>query len=388
MDADTPLPIVPATPPCARAPGQPLSMKLCFDYAAHVNASDLLITAGSPPMVRVIGDLAAMAGVPLRPEDTRRLIFSVLNETQQEVFERKKELDFSLAVTGNLRFRANIYYQKGAVSAAFRLIPTTIPSLDQLGLPPELTTLAMRNNGLLLVTGPTGSGKSTTLAALIDIINENKRCHIVTVEDPIEYLHLSKHAVIDQREVYADTLSFGNALKYVLRQDPDVILIGEMRDLETVSAALTAAETGHLVLATLHTNDAVQSIDRIVDIFPPHQLSQIRTQLAFCLLGVLSQQLIARADGKGRIMCYEFMVKNPAVANHIREGKTYQTRTVIETSKDEGMISMDKKLKELFEANLIAWEQLEHRISNPACLKTINHRIDPAAYAPPVGHGH
>ena len=211
----------------------------------------------------------------MRPEDTRRLIFSVLNETQQEVFERKKELDFSLAVTGNLRFRANIYYQKGAVSAAFRLIPTTIPSLDQLGLPPELTTLAMRNNGLLLVTGPTGSGKSTTLAALIDIINGNKRCHIVTVEDPIEYLHVSKHAVIDQREVYADTLSFGNALKYVLRQDPDVILI-----------------------------------------------------------------------------------------------------------------SMDKKLKELFEANLIAWEQLEHRISNPACLKTINHRIDPAACAPPVGHRH
>jgi len=382
MDADAPLSIDPATRLLVLSPGQQLSMKLCFEYAARVSASDLLITAGSPPVVRVIGDLMAMTDVPLRPEDSRRLVFSLLNETQQEMFERKKELDFSLAVTGNLRFRANIYYQKGAVSAAFRLIPTAIPAIEQLGLPPEIKALTMKNNGLLLVTGPTGSGKSTTLAALIDVINAHKRCHIVTVEDPIEYLHLSKRAVIDQREVYADTLSFANALKYVLRQDPDVILVGEMRDLETISAALTAAETGHLVLATLHTNDAVQSIDRIVDVFPPHQHDQVRTQLAFCLLGVLSQQLIPRADGKGRVMCYEFMVKNHAVAAHIREGKTHQTRSVLETSKDEGMISMDKKLKELYEAELIAWEEVERRVSHPAFLKIINRRLDFAAFAP------
>ncbi len=354
------------------AEGEPPSMKHLFEHAAVIRASDLLITAGSPPIMRITGELMPVTDTPLRPEDTRRLVYSLLNETQQEMFERKKEIDFSLGVTGDLRFRANVYYQKGTVAAAFRLIPTAIPNVVQLGLPRELGRLAMRNNGLLLITGPTGSGKSTTMAALIDLINSARRCHIVTVEDPIEYLHAAKRAVIDQREVYADTLSFANALKYVLRQDPDVILVGEMRDPETVGAAISAAETGHLVLATLHTNDAIQSIDRIVDSFPPHQHNQVRAQLAFCLLAVLSQQLIPRKDGKGRVLCYEFMIKNMAIAAHIREGKTHQTRNVLETSRADGMICMDMKLKELYELGAISRDELESRVTNPATLKLID----------------
>jgi twitching motility protein PilT len=260
-----------------------LSMKVLFEYAGEVRASDLLVTAKSPPIVRIDGELYPAMENQLTAGQTRKLIWSLLNETQQEMFERQKELDFSLGVTGDLRFRANIYYQRGSVAAAFRLIPHVIPDMDSLGLPPALKTLTLRPNGLILITGPTGSGKSTTQAAMIDLVNQTRRCHIVTVEDPIEFLHENKVAVIDQRELYSDTLKFAHALKYVLRQDPDVILVGEMRDVETIAAALTAAETGHLVIATLHTNDAVQAIDRIIDVFPPHQHDQIRVQLAFAL---------------------------------------------------------------------------------------------------------
>jgi twitching motility protein PilT len=348
-----------------------LSMKHLFEHAAATGASDLLITAGAAPTVRVNGDLYPVVEGALAPEMTRKLVWSLLNETQQALFEQKRELDFSLGVSGNLRFRANVFYQKGSVSAAFRLIPRVIPSLESLGLPPIAAELALRPNGLILVTGPTGSGKTTTMAAMLDLINQTQRVHIVTVEDPIEFLHENKMAIVDQREVYADTLSFTNALKYVLRQDPDVILIGEMRDPETIAAALTAAETGHLVIATLHTNDAVQSIDRIIDVFPPHHHDQIRVQLSFALLGVLAQLLIPRADGKGRILATEVLIKNHAVANHIREGKTHQTRTIMEACRREGMITMDHRLKELYEAGTITYDDVVRNISAPAFLDQI-----------------
>ncbi len=366
------------TPPQPKSPspmrlgteGQ-LNMKMLFEHAGTVGASDLIITAGAPPTVRVDGDLHHVLETSLKPEMTKRLIWSLLNETQQEMFERNRELDFSLAVTGNLRFRANIYYQKGAVAGAFRLIPRIVPSLNDLGLPPIVKELTLRSKGLILVTGPTGSGKSTTQAAMIDLINNMQRCHIVTIEDPIEYVHEDKKSIVDQREVFADTLSFANALKYVLRQDPDVILVGEMRDMETISAALTAAETGHLVIATLHTNDAVQSIDRIVDVFPPHQQSQIRVQLAFALIGVIAQQLIPRANDDGRILATEILIKNYAVGTHIREGKTHQTRSTMETSKGEGMVTMDNRLKELYEARKITYDELSRHVSSPAFLKQV-----------------
>ena len=237
-----------------------ISMKTLFEHAGRIGASDLLITVGTPPIVRVNGELTPVIRQKLDASQTRHLIWSLLNETQQEMFERKRELDFSLAVTGNLRFRANVYYQKGTVAGAFRIIPRTIPDLQTLGLPPVVPQMTLRTHGLILVTGATGSGKSTTMASMIDLINNTRRCHVVTVEDPIEFVHENRKAVIDQREVFADTLSFSNALKYVLRQDPDVILVGEMRDMETIASAITAAETGHLVIATMHTNDAVQSI--------------------------------------------------------------------------------------------------------------------------------
>jgi twitching motility protein PilT len=312
----------------------------------------------------VDGDLFPVMDFKLQPEHTKKLIWSLLNETQQEMIERQKELDFSLSATGNLRFRANVYYQKGSLAGAFRLIPRHIPTMEELGLPMSIKDLTLRMNGLILVTGPTGSGKTTTMASMIDVINETRRCHIVTVEDPIEFVHENKLSIVDQREVFADTHSFENALKYVLRETPDVILVGEMRDLETISAALTAAETGHLVIATLHTNDAVQAIDRIIDVFPPHQHNQIRIQLSFALLGVIAHQLIPRADGRGRVLATEVLIRNTAVSNHIREGKTHQTRSVMETSRKEGMITMDARLRELYEGGLISLEEISRRISS------------------------
>ncbi len=347
------------------------SMKVLFEYAAKVGASDILVTSGSPPIVRVDGVLYPAFEPKLKAEQTRKLIWSLLNETQQEMFERKRELDFSLAVTGNLRFRANIYYQKGSVAGAFRLIPRRIPQLEELGLPPVVKKLTLRANGLILVTGPTGSGKTTTMAAMIDLINQTRRCHIVTIEDPIEFIHENKRSLVDQREVYADTLSFSNALKYVLRQDPDVIMVGEMRDIETISAALTAAETGHLVIATLHTNDAVQSIDRITDVFAPHQHNQVRVQLAFVLLGVIAQQLIVHSNSTGRVLATEILIKNHAVANHIREGKTHQTYNLMETGRNEGMITMDQRLREMCENGAITYEDAAHHATSPRALEGI-----------------
>ena len=347
---------------------QRLNMKSLLEYAGRIGASDLLITAGTPPIVRVDGELNPALRIPLTPEHTRRLVYSLLNETQQATFEQNLELDFSLAISAELRFRANVYLQKGSVAAAFRVIPRQIPDLDSLGLPESVKELTLKTHGLILVTGPTGSGKSTTMASMIDLINNTRRCHVITVEDPIEFVHSNIKAVVDQRELHADTLSFSNALKYVLRQDPDVILVGEMRDVETISAALTAAETGHLVIATLHTNDAIQSIDRIIDVFPPHHHAQVRLQLSFALLCVISQQLIPHASGKGRVMAAEIMVKNRAVANHIREGKTHQTRTIMEGARSEGMVVMDNRLKELYESGEITHDEAARRISSISLL--------------------
>ncbi len=349
--------------------GAKLNMKALFEYADSVGASDLLITTDAPPMVRVDGDLHPAMNIKLDATHTKKLLWSILNETQQEMLERNRELDFSLSTSDNMRFRVNMYYQRGAVAGAFRLIPSYIPNLNDLGLPPIVKEFALRQNGLVLLTGPTGSGKSTTMAAMLDIINDNRRCHIVTIEDPIEFIHTNKMSIIDQREVYSDTHSFRNALKYVLREDPDVILIGEMRDQETIAAALTAAETGHLVIATLHTNDAVQSIDRIIDVFPPHQQTQVRTQLAFTLIAVIAQQLIPRANGNGRVLATEILVRNSAVAAHIREGKTHQTRSIMETSRQEGMQTLDRSLQDLYKEGAISLEELTRRISSRLVLR-------------------
>ncbi|MEN0085390.1 MAG: type IV pilus twitching motility protein PilT [Leifsonia sp.] len=318
------------------------------------NASDLHITAGSPPMVRVDGALTP-AGVSeaWSHERTRTALFSLLTERQREKFSRELELDFAFTISANSRFRVNLYQQRGSIGAAFRLIPTEIKQLRELGVPEQIARFAGLPRGLVLVTGPTGSGKSTTLAALIDLVNSSRADHIVTVEDPIEFMHTHKKSIVNQREVGHDTHSFNNALKHVLRQDPDVILIGELRDLETISVALTAAETGHLVFATLHTQDAAQTIDRVIDVFPPHQQDQVRAQLAGTLQGVVCQTLVKRASGRGRAVATEILMITPAIANLIREGKTYQISSMMQAGRDAGMHTMDQHLADLVNAGTI-----------------------------------
>lgn len=320
-------------------------------------ASDLHITVGTPPVIRVDGELIQTDLDVLTPMDTRSLIYNMLTAEQQKEFEDKLELDLSYSVHGFGRFRVNVYKQRGCIGAAFRVIPTKIPTLEELRLPPRLRDFTKWNKGLVLVTGPTGSGKSTSLAALVNIINEEQRCHIITVEDPIEYLHYHKKSVVNQRELHIDTTSFAEALRHVLRQDPDVILVGEMRDLETVEAALTMAETGHLVFGTLHTTDAAQTINRIIDIFEPHQQPQIRSQLSFSLRAVVAQQLLPIASGKGRVVCNEILVSNPAVANCIREGKISGLYTVMQTSQGEGMLTFEQCLRDLYMRGDITLEE-------------------------------
>lgn len=324
---------------------------------ARQGASDLHLSVGRPPIIRIDGLLRRLPLEPLTAADVRGLLFSVLTHPQQRMFELEKELDFSLSTNEGQRYRVNAYYQRGHAAVAIRAIPAVIPTPDQLRIPRRLQGLAAHPQGLILAVGPTGSGKTTTIASLVDQINRREPCHIITVEDPIEYVHQSLQAVVDQREVYADTQSFARALKFVLRQDPDVIVVGEMRDLETISSALTAAETGHLVFASLHTNDAAQTLDRIVDVFPPHQQKQIRVQLAGALLGVVSQRLLRRADGTGRVAAFELLVATSGVRALIREGKSHQIPNVISTSHDEGMVSLDQDLSSLCAQGVIEPEE-------------------------------
>ena len=320
-------------------------------------ASDLHITAGARPTLRMNGSLVEMDERPMMtPQVIQRMMYAVLTQKQREKFEEELELDFAYAVPGKARFRVNMYRQRDAVGAAFRLIPFEIKALEELGVPPTVANFAMLPRGFVLVTGPTGSGKSTTLAAIVDLANRQRKDHIVTVEDPIEFLHRHKGCLVNQREVGEDTWSFQNALKHVLRQDPDIILVGEMRDLETISVALTAAETGHLVFATLHTQDAAQTIDRVIDVFPPHQQQQIRVQLAGALQGVVCQTLAKTSDGRGRAVATEVLVATPAVRNLIREGKTHQIYSALQAGAKHGMHTMDQHLSELVKTGRITYD--------------------------------
>ncbi len=333
--------------------------------AAELNASDVILTVGRPPQFKLSGQYDSQGFSDLAPSDTRKLMYSMMNERQQRTFEEKRELDFSFALGEKARFRVNVFMQRGNVGGVMRLIPTIIKSAEEMGLPQTVVDIANAPRGLVLVTGPTGSGKSTTLAAMLDFINTNKNMHIMTIEDPIEFMHQHKKSVINQREIGADTLSFENALRAVLRQAPDVILVGEMRDYETIKAAVTAAETGHLVMGTLHTNSAPESIDRIVDVFPEEQQAQIRVQLANNLVAVMTQQLIPRADGPGRVMAYELLIANPAVRALIREGKTYQITSVMQTGAREGMVTMDAYLANLYRRHVISFDNGLERAVDP-----------------------
>jgi len=340
-------------------------------------ASDLHITAGVPPQLRIDGEIVSTDHEVLTPEDTLRITYSILNEEQQKRFEREHELDFSFGVKGLSRFRANVFLQRGVVSLAIRQIPYELLSFKELGLPPVVEQLATRQRGLILVTGPTGSGKSTTLASIIDKINRERRCHIITIEDPIEYVHQHKKSIVNQREVRADTESFAAALKHVLRQDPDVILIGEMRDLETMAAALTIAETGHLALATLHTNSTFESINRIVDMFPPSQQGQVRAQLAFVLEAVIAQQLIPRANGKGRVLVAEVMVCTPAIRATIRDDKIHQIYGLMQAGQKYGMQTMNQALFNAYLKRDISLEEAMRRSPDPQELSNmIGEKVD------------
>jgi twitching motility protein PilT len=334
--------------------------------------SDLHLTSGSPPVVRVHGDLRPIPELPeLNGSQIRQMVYSILTQKQREKFETQLELDTSYALPGKGRFRVNVFLQRDSVGCVMRAIPYDVVDFDALGVPPAVKTWAYLPRGLVLVTGPTGSGKSTTLASLIDIVNRERSVHIMTVEDPIEFLHMHKRSLINQREVGEDTHSFAAALKHVLRQDPDVILVGEMRDLETISTALTAAETGHLVFATLHTQDAPQSIDRVIDVFPAHQQQQVRVQLAAALQGICTQQLLPTRDGGGRAIACEVMVATPAVRNLIREGKTHQIYSMLQAGGRYGMVTMDMSLVQLVRSGRIALDMALERCGNEEDLRRL-----------------
>jgi twitching motility protein PilT len=321
------------------------------------SGSDLHLTTQTPPQIRVHGKLQLLDLPPLGPADTKALAYSVLTDSQKKRFEETLELDFSFGIRGIARFRCNIFNQRGAVAAVYRVIPEQIKSFNELGLPAVLATISERPRGLVLVTGPTGSGKSTTLAAMIDKINTERREHIITIEDPIEYIHQHKGCLVNQREVHADTLGFAAALRAALREDPDIVLIGEMRDLETVESALRIAETGHLTFATLHTNSAAQTINRIIDVFPAHQQGQIRTQLSLVLEGIICQTLLPKADGTGRVVALEIMIPTPAIRNLIRDDKVHQIYSTMQTGQEKlGMQTMNQNLVTLYQKRLITLE--------------------------------
>ena len=352
-----------------------------------LNASDLHVAVNTPPMFRVDGTLAPRSiTTPWGRDKVTTALRSILTETQEARFDEELELDIAYTISANARFRVNMYQQRGAIGAAFRLIPTDIKSLGDLGVPETVSQFAALPRGLVLVTGPTGSGKSTTLAALIDLVNKTRADHIMTVEDPIEFLHGNQKSLVNQREVGEDTHTFGAALKHVLRQDPDVILIGELRDLETISVALTAAETGHLVFATLHTQDAPQTIDRIIDVFPPHQQGQVRAQLAATLRGVVCQTLVKKASGKGRVVATEVLIATPAVANLIREGKTFQIASAMQAGGELGMHTMDRHLADLANAGVITQRAAIDKAQDVEGIKQLIHRVDSNANrGPDVG---
>ena len=335
-------------------------------------ASDLHITSGSPPMLRKRGQLVPMEGLQnLTPTDTREIIYTILNSSQRQRLETDWQLDFAYSVPGQGRFRVNAYFQRGSLGAAFRLIPNETVPIEKLGLPPVVRGFAKKPRGIVLVTGPTGSGKSTTLASIVNEINETRDDHILTIEDPIEFLHSHKKCIVNQREIGTDAQTFAMGLKAALRQDPDVILVGEMRDMETIGTALTAAETGHLVFATLHTQDAPQTVDRIIDVFPPEQQGQVRAQLSIGLQGIVTQTLVPTADGTGRCVAAEVLVPTPGVRNLIREGKTHQIYSLIQTGAQHGMQTMDASLAGLVKAGHITMATAESRSSQPAELRRL-----------------
>mgnify|MGYP000383289463 CR=1 FL=1 len=357
-----------------------LQIEELLALAVRRKASDLHLTVGVPPVLRVNGELVPLTlekssggrgeeASALSREDLVELLEQLADEERRRRFWEAGEVDFAYGVPGLGRFRVNCFKQRGSPAIAIRVLNTQIPPLEALGLPEVTAYLARRPNGLILVTGPTGSGKTTTLAAMVDLINRERRCHIITLEDPIEYLHRHGRSIVNQREIGDDSASFATALRAALREDPDVILVGEMRDLETTAITLNAAETGHLVLATMHTPNAALTVNRIVDIFPPHQQAQVRVQLAGVLQGVIAQQLLPRADGAGRVVAVEVLVATPAVRNLIREGKTHQIPTVIQTGARYGMVSLEQSLRELYSAGLITREEMMLRVSDAELLQ-------------------
>lgn len=346
-------------------------LKNLLSLAVSKGASDLHLTEGSPPILRIDGMLHLTDLARLSRDETKKIVLSLLDERHKAIFEEELEFDFSFEIPDLGRFRVNIHMQRGSVEAAFRIIPSYIKTIEELGLPSVVKDLARKPNGLVLVTGPTGVGKTTTLTSMVDLINSEKRYIIIMIEDPVEYVHKNKRSIIKQREVYSDTKSFPSALRHALRQDPNVIVVGEMRDLETISTTLTAAETGHLVLATLHTPTASQTIDRIIDVFPPHQQHQVRVQLAECLQGVITQELLPRADGKGRIVATEILFATQGVRHLIREQQTSQIPNLIQTGSQYGMKGMDKSLKELCQRGLITEETALSRVRNLDDFKTL-----------------
>jgi twitching motility protein PilT len=353
--------------------------------ALERRASDIHLTAGAAPSIRVRGRLFPLEGFPvLGVPDTREIVYSILSDGQRQQFENQRQVDFSYSVPRTARLRVNAYLQRGAVSAALRVIPSEIKSLEALGMPSVVHDMSNLPRGLVLVTGPTGSGKSTTLAAVIDQINTTREDHILTIEDPIEFLHQHKRCLVNQRELGSDATSFADGLRAALREDPDVILVGEMRDLETISTALTAAETGHLVLATLHTQDAPQTVDRIIDVFPPHQQQHVRVMLSVALQGVVAQQLLPTADGSGRVAAVEILVPTPAVRNLIREGKTHQIYSAIQTGGEHGMQTMDAALADLVRAGRISRDVAQRRASVPAELERL---LGGGLHTVPVANG-
>src|SRR5215218_5615784 len=348
-----------------------------FDFAEVLltvmerGASDLHLTSGSPPMIRERGQLLPLDYPTLTPQVVREVVYSILSNDQRQKLETDWQIDLAYSIPGKARFRVNAYFQRASIGAAFRLIPSEMPRLGDLGLPTILEEFTRKPRGFVLVTGPTGSGKSTTLAAMLDLINERRHEHIMTIEDPIEFLHRHRNCIVNQRELGADAKSFSLALKAALRQDPDVILVGEMRDLETISTALTAAETGHLVFATLHTQDTAQTVDRIVDVFPPAQQHQVRTQLSIALQGIVTQQLIPTADGGSRVCACEVLVPTPAVRNLVREGKTHQLYSALQTGGSHGMQTMDAALADMVRRQKITRELAESRSSAPEELRRL-----------------